>query len=173
MDCSPPGSPVHGISHWSGLPLPPPGGLPNPEIEPSSPHWQADSLPLSHLGNYIKLVLCGARRITNAEPCQLPELSNLGDSLQVKFVKAEVLDVQTSSFQGKTRDLVLLLEWRGQGKRCIPFRLQVESSQLPDAGYLETWPSASRWGKYAVKPFPGRNWSWAVLPAPSALSPGE
>ena len=46
----------------------------------------------------------------NAEPCQLPELSNLGDSLQVKFVKAEVQDVQTSSFQGKTRDLVLLLE---------------------------------------------------------------
>ena len=26
-------------------------GLPNPEIEPTSPAWQACSLPLSHLGN--------------------------------------------------------------------------------------------------------------------------
>ena len=35
-DCSPPGSSVHGISQariWSGLPLPSPGGLPNPGIE--------------------------------------------------------------------------------------------------------------------------------------------
>ena len=29
---------------WSGLPLPPPGGLPNPGIEPGSPALQADSL---------------------------------------------------------------------------------------------------------------------------------
>ena len=35
MDCSPPGSCVHGISrqeYWSGLPCPPPGELPNPGI---------------------------------------------------------------------------------------------------------------------------------------------
>ena len=30
--------------HWSGLPCPPPGDLPNPEIEPRSPTLQADSL---------------------------------------------------------------------------------------------------------------------------------
>ena len=29
---------------WSGLPCPPPGDLPNPEIEPKSPALQADSL---------------------------------------------------------------------------------------------------------------------------------
>ena len=39
MDCSPPGSPVHGIFQarileW--LPFPPPGDLPNPRIEPLS-----------------------------------------------------------------------------------------------------------------------------------------
>ena len=48
MDCSPPGSSVHGIlrkEHWSGLPCPPPGDLPNPGIEPQSPALQADSLP--------------------------------------------------------------------------------------------------------------------------------
>ena len=33
--------------HWSGLPSPPPGGLPNPGIECRSPGLQADSLPFS------------------------------------------------------------------------------------------------------------------------------
>ena len=43
MDCSPPGSSVHGFSrqeYWSGLPFPPPGDLPYPEIKltfPESP----------------------------------------------------------------------------------------------------------------------------------------
>ena len=31
--------------YWSGLPLPPPGDLPNPEIEPRSSTLQAASLP--------------------------------------------------------------------------------------------------------------------------------
>ena len=31
--------------YWSGLPCPPPGDLPNQEIEPGSPALQADSLP--------------------------------------------------------------------------------------------------------------------------------
>ena len=31
--------------HWSGLPFPPPGDLPNPGIEPRSPALQVDSLP--------------------------------------------------------------------------------------------------------------------------------
>ena len=48
MDCSLPGSSVHGILQerilkWVSAPSP--GDLPNPEIEPGSPAWQADSLP--------------------------------------------------------------------------------------------------------------------------------
>ena len=31
--------------HWSELPCPPPGDLPNPGIVPRSPALQADSLP--------------------------------------------------------------------------------------------------------------------------------
>ena len=31
--------------HWNWLPCPPPGDLPDPEMEPSSPALQADSLP--------------------------------------------------------------------------------------------------------------------------------
>ena len=48
MDCSPPGSPVHGILPariLEGLPCSPPGDLPDPCIEPTSPTLQVDSLP--------------------------------------------------------------------------------------------------------------------------------
>ena len=55
MDCSPPGSFVHGDSPGKntgvGLPFPLPEDLSDPEIEPKSsvsPALQADSLPLSH-----------------------------------------------------------------------------------------------------------------------------
>ena len=44
MDCSPPGSSVHGISQAkileNGLPFPSPGGLPDPGTEPTSPALQ-------------------------------------------------------------------------------------------------------------------------------------
>ena len=40
MDCSPPGSSVHGLffrqEYWSRLPLPSPGDLPGPGMEPVS-----------------------------------------------------------------------------------------------------------------------------------------
>ena len=49
MDSSPPSSSVHGDSPGKntagGLPCPPPGHLPNPAIEPSSPTLRADSSP--------------------------------------------------------------------------------------------------------------------------------
>ena len=32
--------------YWSGLQFPPPGDLPDPGIEPESPAWQMNSLPL-------------------------------------------------------------------------------------------------------------------------------
>ena len=56
MDCSPPGSSVHGIlqDDWSGLPCLPPGNLPNPGIEPTSPallHCRWILYPPSHLGS--------------------------------------------------------------------------------------------------------------------------
>ena len=48
MDCSPPGSSVHGIlrqEYWNGLPFTSPGDLPDPGIKPVSPALQADALP--------------------------------------------------------------------------------------------------------------------------------
>ena len=53
MDCSPPGSSVHGILQVRTLPCPPPGDLPNPGIKPESPYllrWQEGFLPLASLG---------------------------------------------------------------------------------------------------------------------------
>ena len=53
MDCSPPGSSVHGIFQArivERLPFPSPGDLSNPGTTPTSPAWKADSLPLSRIG---------------------------------------------------------------------------------------------------------------------------
>ena len=57
MDCSPPGSSVHGILQarileW--VAVPPPRNCPNPGIQPTSPASQAVSLPLSHRGSCAK-----------------------------------------------------------------------------------------------------------------------
>ena len=54
--CSPPGSSSMGFprqEYWCGLPCPPPGNLPKPEIEPAflmSPALAAGSLPLAAPG---------------------------------------------------------------------------------------------------------------------------
>ena len=61
MDCSPSSFSVYGILpkrilEWIAITVP--GDLPDPEIEPTSPPWQADPLPLSHLGSpyeYIQI----------------------------------------------------------------------------------------------------------------------
>ena len=50
---------------WGGLPLPSPGDLPDPGMEPMSPEFQADSLPQSQLaldvykGSAEAPLLCG------------------------------------------------------------------------------------------------------------------
>ena len=51
MDCSPPGSSIHGDSeYWNVLPCSPSGDLPNSGTEPRSPTLQVDSLPSEPLG---------------------------------------------------------------------------------------------------------------------------
>ena len=42
--------------HWNGLPIPSPGDLPNPGIEPRSPALQVDSLPSDHQFNSVQLL---------------------------------------------------------------------------------------------------------------------
>ena len=43
--------------YWSGLPFPPPGDLPDPGIEPSSPALQVDALLLEPPGKLIPYIL--------------------------------------------------------------------------------------------------------------------
>ena len=50
MDCSLPGSSVHGIFPSKNFPFPTPGDLPDSGIEPASLASQADSLLMSHWG---------------------------------------------------------------------------------------------------------------------------
>ena len=40
---------------WSGLPFLSPADLPDSGIKPTSPAWQVDSLPQSHLGSLDKI----------------------------------------------------------------------------------------------------------------------
>ena len=42
--------------YWSGLPFPPPGGLPTQGSNLSVLHWQAGSIPLSHQGSPISIL---------------------------------------------------------------------------------------------------------------------
>ena len=64
MDCTSPGSSVHGIlqaEYWSELPSPPPGDYPNPGIEPTSltsPVLQEGSLLLTPPAAAKSLQLC-------------------------------------------------------------------------------------------------------------------
>ena len=56
VDCSPPGSSVHGIHQariLSKFPFLSPGNLPNPGIKPKSPSMQVDILLLSHQGSSL------------------------------------------------------------------------------------------------------------------------
>ena len=60
MDCSPPGSPVHGDSpdkNTDGLPFPSPGDLSNSGIEHGSPALQADSSPSEPPGKHLTLII--------------------------------------------------------------------------------------------------------------------
>ena len=70
MNCSLPGSSIHGIFQarvlewvaisfsrgWRGLPFPSPGDLPNSGIEPRSPALQADALPSELPGKFYHSV---------------------------------------------------------------------------------------------------------------------
>ena len=61
VDCSLPGSSVHGMNspgqkYWCGLPVPSPGDLPGTGIEQGSPALQADSLLSKQPGKPSTLV---------------------------------------------------------------------------------------------------------------------
>ena len=64
--------------HWSGLPCPPPGDLPNSGIEPGSPALQADSLPSEPPGKpsvQFSSVVWSCLTLCDPMDCSTPALS--------------------------------------------------------------------------------------------------
>ena len=59
-------------AHWSGMPFPSPGDLPNPGIEPGSPALQADSLPSEPLGTLSFIDAVSKVTIFRSSPELLP-----------------------------------------------------------------------------------------------------
>ena len=65
---APPSVGVSSQEHWSGLPSPSPGDLPDPGIKPGSPALQADSLPSeTHLLIIFVDEPCGTRKRERTE----------------------------------------------------------------------------------------------------------
>ena len=56
--------------YWSGLPCPPPEGLPDPGTEPSYAllllHWQAGSLPVAPPGKHIYICVCSLMSLVSS-----------------------------------------------------------------------------------------------------------
>ena len=110
MDCSPPGSSVHGILQARisriGLPCPPLGNLPNPGIEPISPALQADSLPLSHQEAQAIILtrdnLTGGRQVCEVETLGTPSLVFL------RSLASCPLQMSTTRSQGPRSPLILV-----------------------------------------------------------------
>ena len=75
----------------SGLPLPPPGDLPDPGIEAASPGWQVDSLQLSHLGSPQRKLLV-RKQVLISDLC-----SREPGSFRYPEYKSE-LDIETVGF---------------------------------------------------------------------------
>ena len=68
VDCSLPGSSIHGIlrqEYWSGLPFPFPGDLPHPGTKPGLPYCRQMPYPLSHQGSSI-FVVTGFKNVSHA-----------------------------------------------------------------------------------------------------------
>ena len=81
--------------HWSGLPFPPPGHLPNPGIEPRLPTLQVDSLPSELPGKahihtllllLLLLLLC---RFSRVQLCVTPEMAAHQSPLSLGFSRQE------------------------------------------------------------------------------------
>ena len=77
MNRSPPGFSVHGIiqqEYWCGLPILPPGDLPDLETEPVCPALQVDSLPLSHQESFMAALKSTTDHVAHTEEMYCPTI---------------------------------------------------------------------------------------------------
>ena len=106
--------------HWSGLPCPPPGDLPNPGIEPRSSSLQADSLP-AELPLYLcMLSLQSCLTLCDPMGCSLPG-SSVHGILQVRILEWVAMPLSRGSSRSKDRTLVsCLLHWQAGSLPLVP-----------------------------------------------------
>ena len=126
--------------NWSGYPSPSPGDLPNPEIEPRSPSFQADSLPVELPG---KPKNTGVGSLPLLQQIFLTQESNRG-LLHCRRILYR-LSYEGSPVRGPDLET-----------RCasVPGAIRSElHTAAPGAsrfsGWMETWPSPA---KAAVAP---------------------
>ena len=84
--------------HWSGLPSPSPGHLPDPGIEPSSPALRADSLPSEPPGKILFCIWIFSHSATFTEIL----LSLFNDFALTETMRIKEHSVWTCSARGKT-----------------------------------------------------------------------
>ena len=136
--CCPTGSSVRGFSrqeHWSGLPFPPPGDIPNPGIEPASPALWSDSLPLSYWGSPAK-VWATCKCTHYLQRLVLPESSQQWKGLCFSTLSTLTVD-------------------------CLGLSLEEKEAKTHAGAEREAkWRAETAWGCWAGK---GTAWRWPTL----------
>ena len=136
---------------WSGLPCPPPGDLPNPGIELTSPTLQADSSPAEPLGKPLiciqNLILIEHRPPASAEFNEREEKqrgqnseedNSEGKGTQTVGQKSRSTDVQGKEHGQKRGHSCQML----RGRTHVPNSLSQLRGRLPGS----TWLQRSYWG---------------------------
>ena len=103
--------------YWSGYPIPSPGDLPDPGIEPGFPTLQADSLP-------TKL---------SRKPCLVLNINCLSSSQLFKVVKSGVLF-------GKVYDTLYNRDVIQERPACWEGRCHGRVLSMTDSSWFTTWP---------------------------------
>ena len=131
--------------HWSGLPPPSAGDLPDPEVEPGSPAPQADS-PAKPLGKL--------NRDLNSIPCHFP------------------LRMEAWSLKGMT--VPAFSEGHAQPERCPKAGQGVTHPQVKPRYFLyEGWDSPVRTAKEVQQAQSHHREEAAPSPGPTAVNTGS
>ena len=166
VDCSPPGSSVHGIlqaRYRSGLLCPSPGDLPNPGIKPRSPTLQADfftawaskEAPVKLSTRLLNKFTCmSARLLSCVQLCNLMDCSPPGSFVrgifQARILASVTISFSRGSFWPKDQTCVsstgrlVLYCWANQES---PFKMNesesfsVMSNSLQSHGLYGLWHS--------------------------------
>ena len=133
IDGSPPGSPFLGFSrqeHWSGLPFPSPGDLPDPGIKPGSPAFQADALTSEPPGK-PKL----PHNCTHLTCSKFSKMLKILQARLQQYVNHELPDVQVGFRKARgNRDQIANIRWITE---------KTESSRKTSISALLTMPKPS------------------------------